>query len=85
MSRRRDYTHRVPLISNLNLNGNVPPRARPRLGEWGPEGVPGTKTKKRRRWLAVGAFLLTMLAVFLLGWYVYYLMTGDPGFGLGRN
>lgn len=74
----------MPLISDLNLNGSVPPRARPRLGEWGPDGVPGTKTKKRRRWLAIIAFLVAALAVFLLGWYVYFAMTGDIGFGLGR-
>jgi hypothetical protein len=34
----------------------------------------------------VGLVLLgLMLVIFLLGWSVYYLMTGSWGFGLGRS
>jgi hypothetical protein len=75
----------VPKIfSNLNLNGQAPPRVQPNVGEWGPEKVPSTKSKKRMRiWVSLALFG-AMLACFLLGWYVYYLMTGDLGFGLGR-
>ena len=32
----------------------------------------------------VGLVLLgAMIAIFLLGWYVYYAMTGSWGFGIG--
>jgi hypothetical protein len=71
----------VPKVfSNLNLNANTPPRVQPNIGIWGPEQVPSTRTKKRVR-LWVGFVLLgAMLACFLLGWYVFFLMTGSWGF-----
>ena len=76
----------VPKIfSNLNLNGPTPPRVQPVLGEWGPANVPTTKQKRRMRiWVGL-ALLGAMIAVFLLGWYVYYVMTGNIGFGIGGN
>lgn len=73
------------IFSNLNLNGPTPPRVQPAIGEWGPVKVPSTKSKKRMRILASVAFFVGLLAIFLLGWYVYYLMTGDIGFGLGTK
>ena len=73
------------IFSNLNLNGRTPPRVQPRLGEWGPETVPSTKSKKRMRiWVGL-ALLGAMIAIFLLGWYVYHLMTGSWGFGIGED
>ena len=70
-------------LSNLNLNGATPPRVQPRLGDWGPEQVPTTRSKKRMRiWVGL-ALLAAMTAIFLLGWYVYRLMTGSWGFGIG--
>ncbi|MET0692435.1 MAG: hypothetical protein ABWX96_21060 [Propionibacteriaceae bacterium] len=73
------------IFSNLNLNGTTPPRVQPKLGDWGPETVPSTKQKKRMR-IWVGLVLLgVMTAIFLLGWYVYYLMTGSWGFGIGSS
>lgn len=73
------------IFSNLNLHGRTPPRVQPSVGEWGPELVPTTKSKKRQRiWVSLALFA-TMLAIFLLGWYVYYVMTGDIGFGIGRD
>ena len=75
----------MKITSNLNLNGATPPRVRPALGDWGPEQVPSTRAKKRMR-IWVGLVLLaTMTAIFLLGWYVYYLMTGSWGFGIGSG
>ena len=76
----------VPKIfSNLNLNGPTPPRVQPVLGDWGPTSVPTTKQKRRMRiWVGL-ALLGGLLAIFLLGWYVYYVMTGDIGFGIGRD
>jgi NhaP-type Na+/H+ or K+/H+ antiporter len=45
--------------------------------------VPSTKQKKRMRiWVSL-ALLGSLLAIFLLGWCVYYLMTGSWGFGIG--
>ena len=73
------------LFSNLNLHGAAPPRVQPKIGEWGPEKVPSTKSKKRMRiWVSLALFL-TLLACFLLGWYVYYTMTGSIGFGIGKD
>jgi hypothetical protein len=76
----------VPRIfSNLNLNGSTPPRVQPNIGEWGPEKVPSTKFKKRMRiWVSL-ALLAALLAIFLLGWYVYHLTTGSWGFGIGNH
>lgn len=72
------------IFSDLNLNGATPPRVRPTLGEWGPELVPTTRSKRRMR-IWVGLVLLaTMIAILLLGWYVYHAMTGSWGFGIGR-
>ena len=60
-----------------------PPRVQPKLGEWGPLTVPTTKQKKRMRiWVGL-ALLGALIAIFLLGWYVYYVMTGSWGFGIG--
>ena len=54
------------------------------LGEWGPLQVPSTRSKKRMR-IWVGLVLLAaMIAIFLLGWYVYHAMTGSWGFGIGQ-
>jgi hypothetical protein len=73
----------VKIFSNLNLNGSTPPRVQPRIGEWGPARVPSTRQKKRMR-IWVGLVLLgVMIAIFLLGWYVYHAMTGSWGFGIG--
>ena len=71
------------IFSNLNLNGATPPRVQPALGDWGPEMLPSTRSKKRMRiWVGLALFG-AMLAIFLLGWYVYHLMTGSWGFGIG--
>ena len=70
-------------FSNLNLNGRTPPRVQPSVGEWGPAQVPTTKQKRRMRIYVGIALPVAMLALFLLGWYVYFLMTGCYGFGFG--
>ncbi|SDT40211.1 hypothetical protein SAMN04489812_5627 [Microlunatus soli] len=77
---------RTKAFSNLNLNGHTPPRVQPEVGDWGPEKVPTTKQKKRMRIYVSIALPVIMLACFLLGWYVYFMMTGCYGFGMGcRN
>ena len=70
-------------FSNLNLNGRTPPRVHPAIGEWGPVKVPTTKQKKRMRIYVGIALPAAMLLCFLLGWYVYFMMTGCYGFGFG--
>lgn len=57
--------------SNLNLNGPVPARVRPAIGEWGPQLLPSTKRKKRARWLVPVIFALALAAVVLTGWYFW--------------
>lgn len=57
--------------SNLNLNGPVPARVRPSIGEWGPVGLPSTKQKKRGRWLAPVFFSLAIAVVVLTGWFFW--------------
>lgn len=54
------------LNSNLNLNGPVPPRVMPGLGEWGPQAVPTTRSKRRQRWLVVGLVALLVVLVVAL-------------------
>lgn len=54
------------LNSNLNLNGPVSPRVMPAIGEWGPAGVPSTRSKRRQRWIVVGLAVLALGLVVLL-------------------
>ena len=73
-----DYAGPVPKIfSNLNLNGPTPPRVQPVLGEWGPRTC---RPPSRSGGCGSGSAWpcsARMLAIFLLGWYVYYVMTGN--------
>jgi len=47
--------------------------------------VPSTKQKKRMRiWVSLALFG-GLIAIFLLGWYVYHAMTGSWGFGIGEQ
>lgn len=57
--------------SDLNLNGPVPARVRPSIGEWGPVGLPSTKQKKRGRWLAPVFFALAVAMTVLVGWFFW--------------
>jgi hypothetical protein len=62
------------VFTDVNLNGRVPARAQPRIGEWGPQGVPTTRSKKwRRLWVSL-VFLAATGALFGLGWYVWTLI-----------
>lgn len=66
-------SQRARLWSNLNLNGPVPARVRPAIGEWGPTELPSTKQKKRARWLAPVFFTLALVAIVLAGWFFWTL------------
>nr|WP_203566370.1 hypothetical protein [Aestuariimicrobium ganziense] len=64
------------MFSNLNLNGDAPPRVQPKVGEWGPRGVPTTAAKKRMRiWVSI-AFVLALAALVGLGYYFYDMLQG---------
>lgn len=64
------------VFSDLNLNSDMPVRAQPVLGEWGPQRLPTTKQKKRARWTVSGAFVAVSVALFLLGNFFYKILMG---------
>lgn len=64
------------VFTDLNLNGTSPARVQPRIGEWGPAGVPSTRQKKwMRLWVSL-AFIGIVTALFLWGWWVWKQMGG---------
>ncbi|MVA75996.1 hypothetical protein GC722_08165 [Auraticoccus sp. F435] len=66
------------IFSDLNLNGSTPAQVRPGLGDWGPELVPSTRSKKRARWLVVLVFVLAVAVVAGVYWFlVSQLTTGS--------
>ena len=66
-----NYSGGVAVFSNLNLNGRTPLRVQPKVGIWGPEGVPTTRAKKRMRiWVSL-AFVLAVAVITFLG-YTFY-------------
>lgn len=66
----------MPLLSNLNLNGRTPLRVQPGVGEWGPEGVPSTRSKQLMRvWVAL-AFVVALTVLSLLGYHFYKVLQG---------
>ncbi|MDR1791107.1 MAG: hypothetical protein LBR20_05560 [Propionibacteriaceae bacterium] len=62
------------LNSNLDLNEGLVPRVMPNIGEWGPQQVPSTKSKRRARWLTITAFVVILAAVIAYGYWMYTLM-----------
>lgn len=64
------------VFSDLNLNGQAPARVQPNLGEWGPNRVPTTKSKKRARVLVVVGYLAVVAALFVAGGYFYQALMG---------
>lgn len=64
------------IFTDLNLDGRSATRARPRLGDWGPDNVPTTRWKKWQRVLVPLAFVLAAIAVIALGTYFYRALTG---------
>ncbi len=75
---RADYTPCVArrVFTDLDLNGSVPVRAQPRIGEWGPVGVPSTRYKKIWRILVSVAFVVAATGLFGLGYYVFTVLNG---------
>ena len=65
------YSGGVAVFSNLNLNGRTPLRVQPKVGVWGPEGVPTTRAKKRMRiWVSL-AFVAALTLICVLGYFFY--------------
>lgn len=62
------------LNSNLNLNADAPPAVQPRIGEWGPQHVPSTKSKKRARWWAIAIFVLVLIVLCAYGYWIYTML-----------
>ena len=70
------HTGRVDgLNSNLNLNEGSSPRVMPGLGDWGPRHVPGTRAKKRWRWITIIAFVVVLALVVAYGYWVYTMIS----------
>ncbi|HOB05785.1 MAG TPA: hypothetical protein PKM36_11005 [Propionibacteriaceae bacterium] len=65
---------RPRVFTDLNLNGQAPARAQPKIGEWGPVGVPTTRSKKWFRLWSSLVFVAATAALFGLGWYVWTLI-----------
>ena len=70
------YHGRVGMFSNLNLNGRSSARVQPKVGEWGPSGVPTTAAKKRMRIWVTLAFLIALTGLCLLGYHYYKILNG---------
>lgn len=64
------------IFTDLNLNGDTPPRVQPRLGIWGPTEVPTTKRKRWMRLWVLLAFLAAFAAVLGWGYYIWRSMQG---------
>lgn len=63
------------IFSDLNLHGSTPVQVRPNMGDWGPELVPGTRSKKRARWMVVVGFVLALLVVAGVFWWLVTVLT----------
>jgi hypothetical protein len=61
--------HRV--FTDLDLHEDVPVRARPRLGEWGPQGVESTTHKKVIRVVVPILAALALAALITVGYFVF--------------
>lgn len=64
------------VFSDLNLNGPSPMRAQPKVGEWGPHQVPGTRWKKWQRVIVPVLAVALSVGVFFLGRMFYLMLTG---------
>ncbi|MFV0452308.1 MAG: hypothetical protein ACK5LS_08725 [Propioniciclava sp.] len=64
------------LNSDLNLNKGATPRAMPRIGEWGPVRVPTTRSKRRARWWALIALVVSVGMVVAVGAFAYLQLRG---------
>lgn len=64
------------LNTNLDLNGSVSPRVKPRVGEWAPAEVPSTRQKRNQRWLAITVATIVLIALVAFGYFAYRMLRG---------
>lgn len=64
------------LNTNLDLNGAVSPRVRPRVGVWAPADVPTTGQKRRQRWWTITVVTVVLAAVVGFGYFAYLVLRG---------
>lgn len=69
-----DAMHRFS--SDLDLNGDIPVRVQPGIGEWGTARVPSTRDKYRARQQVVWVTLSVTAALLWLGWTFYKVLNG---------
>lgn len=64
------------IFTDLDLDGQSPTRARPRVGEkeWAPVGVPSTRRKKVQRVLAPVAFVVALAVLVGVGWFFFRIL-----------
>lgn len=67
------------LFSDLNLNGPTAARVQPKVGTWGPTGVPSTRHKWWLRLLSVIAFVVAFAAVLGFATWIYFEMKKQGG------
>lgn len=66
------------MFSNPDLNGKVPLRVQPEVGEWGPLQVTTARTRSRHRALMPLLFLTIVCGLVRLGWHFFVeLQTGE--------
>ncbi|AZZ43304.1 hypothetical protein C0Z11_07010 [Acidipropionibacterium jensenii] len=62
------------IFTDLNLNGRAPVRVQPKIGEWGPRGVPSTRAKKVQRIIAPIVFVLVLAGLAGLFYFFYRIL-----------
>jgi hypothetical protein len=65
--------------TDLDLHGEVPARALPQVGEWGPQRMPTTRGKKALRLIVPGVLLLATAGIVILGSVVFHILTTAVG------
>lgn len=64
------------LNSDLDLNGAVSARVKPRVGDWAPADVPSTRRKRWQRWLVLLVCVLVLAAVLGFGAFAWMTLRG---------
>ncbi|MDR1450029.1 MAG: hypothetical protein LBI84_07510 [Propionibacteriaceae bacterium] len=70
---------RLGLFTDLSLHGDLPARAQPGIGEWGPERVVTTRSKRRARVLWPLVFTVVATALFAVGYAIFRLIADAVG------
>ncbi|MFW6599562.1 hypothetical protein ACQBAU_08800 [Propionibacteriaceae bacterium Y2011] len=65
----------MKIFTDPDLHGTTPLRVQPGVGEWGPDEVVTTRTKRRLRRFVPILFVLSLIALVVLGWWFYGFVT----------